>query len=169
MTRVRIPRPDTEEDITAEQVAAYLLRPGSGWVEMTALSSPHYIEFEFRPRAPDQNDGACGVPREACKRPIPSMLECIHDIARAEGRHPSAVLAAIVGPARAASVGAACRGEEDRASILARARCRVKMSLAHSQAERAEQEAKRAEREALLGYAETAEDSAARGAGGESE
>ena len=63
--------------------------------------------------------------------------------------------------------GAACRGEEDRASILARARCRVKMSLAHSQAERAEQEAKRAEREALLGYAETAadDDSAARGAG----
>lgn len=76
------------------------------------------------------------------------------------------VLADIVGPARAASVGASCRGEESRASILARARCRVKMSLAHSQAERAEQEAKRAEREALLGYAETADDdSAARGAG----
>ena len=108
MTRVRIAPPATEEDVSAEQVAAYLLRPGSGWVEMTALSSPHYTEFELRPRAPDQNDGACGVPREACKRPIPSMLECIHDIARAEGRHASAVLADIVGPARAASVGARC-------------------------------------------------------------
>ena len=63
--------------------------------------------------------------------------------------------------------GAACRGEEGRASILARVRCRVKMSVAHSQVERAKQEAKRAEREALLGHAETAADdnNTARGAG----
>ena len=166
MTTLHIPPPAVPVEVTAEQVVAYLLRPGSGWVEMTALSSPHYIEFELRPRAHDQNDGACGVPREACKRPIPNMMEAIDDIARAEHRHPLAVAEEIAGPARAASVGVACRGDEDRASILARARCRVKMSLAHSQAERAEQEAKRAEREALLGHTETVDnDSAAHGAG----
>lgn len=110
MTTLHIPPPAVPVEVTAEQVVAYLLRPGSGWVEMTALSSPHYIEFELRPRAHDQNDGACGVPREACKRPIPNMLEAIADIARAEGRHPLAVAEEIAGPARAAGVGARCRG-----------------------------------------------------------
>jgi len=37
-----------------------------------------------------------------------TSARALSDIARAEGRHPSAVLADIVGPARAASVGARC-------------------------------------------------------------
>ena len=111
MTRVRIPQPDIEEDVSAEQVVAYLL--ARGWTEMTALSSPSFVEFELRPRDADQNDGACGVPREGNKRMSANIAEAIHDIARAEQRHPSDVFADIVGPTRAASVGREC-GEDGR-------------------------------------------------------
>ena len=158
MTRVRIAPPDTEEDVSAEQVAAYLL--ARGWEEEGGFRTVRWFT---------RGQASISMPSD------PTWVHFARDLAKmiveiahfeGNGRHPSAVLADIVGPARAASVGASCRGEESRASILARARCRVKMSLAHSQAERAEQEAKRAEREALLGYAETADDdNAARGAG----
>ena len=121
MTRVRIAPPDIEEDVSAEQVAAYLL--ARGWTEMMALSSPSFIEFELRPRDADQNDGACGVPREGNKRMSANLLEAITDIARAEGRHPSAVLADIVGPARAASVGAYCEPVLSLGEMIERVRC----------------------------------------------
>ena len=102
MTRVRIPQPDTEEDVSAEQVAAYLLRPGSGWVEQC----PNPWRRFARPPWPR----VVSVPRAGLFDASAQMEITIHDIARAEDRHPSAVLADIVGPARAASVGARCRG-----------------------------------------------------------
>lgn len=95
MTRIRVAPPDIEEDITAEQVAAYLLRPGSGWVQVRWFGDDRVYCHER------SNVHAFAIGGDV-------QRETIHDIARAEGRHPSAVLADIVGPARAASVGRAC-------------------------------------------------------------
>ena len=130
MTRVRIAPPATEEDVSAEQVTAYLLRPGSGWVEMTDLSTPSFAEFERNPDGHGHNDGACGVPREGNKRMAANLVEAIHDIARAEQRHPSAVIDDIVGPARAASVGAECySGSASFEEAKARFECKARMGL----------------------------------------
>lgn len=95
MTRVRIAPPDTEEDITAEQVAAYLLRPGSGWAPARSTGRDRAFYRERSDAYAFALDGEV-------------QRETIEQIARAEVRHPFDVLAAIVGPARAASVGRAC-------------------------------------------------------------
>ena len=84
MTRVRIAPPDTEEDVSAEQLASYAL-PNKG---PPALRSRLIATFETFSRRE--------IVAWICKR------------AEEEERHPSAVLADIVGPARAASVGARC-------------------------------------------------------------
>jgi hypothetical protein len=99
MTRVRIAPPDTEEDVSAEQVAAYLLAPERGWTHEPDTSE-HWHTFT-------RGLGCANVPRSAMVKDRRRLTECIHDIARAEQRHPSAVLADIVGPARG-EVGAVC-------------------------------------------------------------
>ena len=94
MTRVRIVPPDAEEDVSAEQVAAYLLRPGSGWVEWSTVNTTRAFRME--------------VTATTVIVSVEPDAVCIKRIARAEDRHPSAVLADIVGPARPASVGVRC-------------------------------------------------------------
>ena len=122
MTRVRIAPPDTEEDVSAEQVAAYLLRPGSGWVEQC----PNPWRRFARPPWPR----VVSVPRAGLFDASAQMEITIHDIARAEQRHPSAVLADIVGPARAARVGAECyAGSTSFEEAKARFECKARKGL----------------------------------------
>lgn len=141
MTRVRIPAPDIDEDVTAEQLADYARGPAP----MRARLIATFDTFSRRE-----------IVAWICKR------------AEEEGRHPSAVLADIVGPA-VGVVGARCRGEEDREQKIARARCHVRMASARHREEQTEQEARRAAWEAAHSLVETADDSAAHGAGEESE
>ena len=151
MTRVRVAPPDIEEDITAEQVAAYLL--ARGWIQYA--STPYWRTFTL---------GLCtvNVPGNYNERNERRLAEAITDIARAEGRHPSAVLAAIAGPARAASVGRAC-APDDR--TIGRALCRFREAGARAQARGRRLSAE----EAFEIAADDETDIHARGAGEESE
>lgn len=118
MTRVRIAPPDTEEDITAEQVAAYLL--GGGWTDISLLpGSPLWRKFL-------RDISIVDVPLDQGLVDHGAMMaECIKRIARAEQRHPSAVLADIVGPVRAASVGAYCEPWLFVAELRVRLSCKL--------------------------------------------
>jgi len=98
VTRIRIPAPDIEADVSAEQVVAYLL--ASGWAENMDSIIPHEPgphPFERGGHEVYFADGWDGV----------FLSRTIKAIARAEQRHPSAVLADIVGPARGVD-GAVC-------------------------------------------------------------
>lgn len=99
MTRVRIPAPDIEEDVSAEQVAAYLAR--AGWVEDMDAIVPH----EPGPHPFRHPSGALIYFADGWDGGL--LGRAINEIATAEQRHPSAVLADIVGPA-VGSVGADC-------------------------------------------------------------
>jgi hypothetical protein len=115
MIRVRIPQPDTEEDVSAEQVVAYLL--ARGWAEQC----PNPWRRFARPPWPR----VVSVPRAGLFDASAQMEITIRDIARAEGRHPSAVLGDIVGPARAASVGAYCEPWLFVAELRVRLSCKL--------------------------------------------
>lgn len=152
MTRILVPAPPIEADVSAAQVTAYLL--ARGWVQVDG--SPTFVEFE-------RNGAACGVPREESYRfASSSMREAIDDIARAEGRHPSAVLADIVGPA--VGSGIPSRGETAECgpgpnalpyqTDINRAKCKMRMYFARQAAEQA----------AARVDVETDEDGAAHGA-----
>ncbi len=91
MTRVLVPQPNIEADVSAERVGAYLLRPGSGWTHEPDTSE-HWHTFTLGLLC-------ANVPRSAMVGGARRLTECILDIARAEQRHPSAVLADITGPA----------------------------------------------------------------------
>ena len=120
MVKVRIAPPATEEDVSAEQVAAYLL--ARGWAEQC----PNPWRRFARPPWPH----VVSVPRAGLFDASAQMEITIRDIARAEQRHPSAVLADIVGPARAASVGAACySGSASFEEAKARFECKARMGL----------------------------------------
>lgn len=91
MTRVRTPPPDIEADITAEQVVAYLLR--EGWTERGKSRGQRIF------RRGQRHVERIGLTEEGrANDPGASLARTITDIARAEGRHPSAVLADIEGP-----------------------------------------------------------------------
>lgn len=168
MTRVSIPGPDIEADVSAEQVAAYLLRPGSGW-RYTGLSTEQgwQIFRHGRKRA--------DLPVDPKMRRRASMLaSVIDDIARAEGRHPSAVLADIVGPA--VGSGIPSRGETAEcgpgpgvpiyATDIERSKCMFRGRLALRAAEDRRESARQGERRALI---DAADDESAREAQKESE
>ncbi len=150
MTRIRIPAPDIEADVTAEQVEAYLLRPGSGWTERNDPTG-YFRVFERGA------DSARFPAKESAKDYAYWLGGCVDDIARAEGRLPSAVLADITGPACGVA-GVGCRGEEDRAAQLSRVRCHLKMAAARYRSDLAKQEARRAAWEASRVYVETSDD-----------
>lgn len=116
MTRVRIAQPDTEEDVSAEQVTAYLAR---GWRYAGLDTEQCWQVFRLgRKRAE--------LPVDPKMRRRASMLaSIIDDIARAEQRHPSAVLADVAGPARAASVGARCEPWLLVAELRVRLSCKL--------------------------------------------
>lgn len=145
MTRVRIPQPDTEEDVSAERLIE------------SAVAAGRYVHVTT------YHDGATPIRASLLFKTAADAATCARVLSKATVG--SAVLADIVGPARAASVGAACRGEESREQKFARARCHVRMASARYREEQTEQEAKRAAWEAAHLYVDTAEDSAARGAG----
>ena len=164
MTRVRVPGPDIEADVSAEQVAAYLLRPGSGW-RYTGLSTEQCWQI-FR-----HGRKRADLPVDPKMRRRASMLaSVIDDIARAEGRHPSAVLADIVGPA--VGSGIPSRGETAEcgpgpgvpiyATDIERSKCMFRARLTLQRIERERREASRV-------YVETADDESAREAQKESE
>ena len=105
MTRVRIPQPDTDEDVSAERLIE------------SAVAAGRYVHVTT------YHDGATPIRASLLFKTAADAATCaraLSDIARAEGRHPSAVLADIVGPARAASVGARC---EQRSGPGDRFRC----------------------------------------------
>ena len=140
MTHVRIPAPDLEADVSAEQVVAYLL--GSGWVEVD-VSPPRPLRRLKRLAPPAY------VIEVATHDQIGAgtwLALAISDIARAEGRHPSAVLADVEGEVRG-SAGAACQPGPD----LDRSKCKLRMTVARKARERAEWEASRV-------YVETADE-----------
>lgn len=117
MTRVLIPAPAVEADVSAEQVEAYLLR--EGWVERDGHPGDVLVTFER------SESGLCTwVPKDGHER---DLARCIADIARAEQRHPSDVLADITGPARGVE-GRRCRGADTREDYdPGRVACMVKM------------------------------------------
>lgn len=109
MTTVHIAPPAIPQEVTAEQVAAYLLRPGSGWVEQPPNPWRRFVRQPW--------PLVVSVPREGLFDARAQMEITIIDIARAEGLHPSGVLAAIVGPAVGVASGVECerrRGWNDR-------------------------------------------------------
>ncbi len=142
MTRIRIPAPDIEADVTAEQVAAYLLRPGSGWAERNDPTG-YFREFE---RGAGSTRFAA---KESAKDYAYWLGGCVDDIVRAEGRHPSAVLADIEGPARGSGIPS--RGETAECgpgpgaplyrTDIERAKCKLRMVLARKAAEHQERDA----------------------------
>ncbi len=140
MTTILITPPPIACEVTAEQVAAYLLRPGSGWVEWSTVNTTR----AFRIEAIDP------VLVLVSREPSADTIEAI---ARAEGRYPSAVLADIVGPARAASVGVACVTGESLDERVNRTRCAMRAAT------------ERHARRLRLERATEDADSAARGAG----
>lgn len=105
MTIVHIPAPDIEADVSAEQVVSYL--HASGWVYRATYEGLHMYN----------RDGSVVAVVPAPRAPTFALATLITDIARAEQRHPSAVLAAIVGPAVGGASGVECerrRGWYDR-------------------------------------------------------
>ena len=84
MTRVLIPAPAVEADVSAEQVEAYLLR--EGWVERDGHPGDVLVTFER------SESGLCTwVPKDGHER---DLARCIADIARAEGARLEAAAAA---------------------------------------------------------------------------
>ncbi len=151
MAAVRIPGPDIEDDVSAEQVVAYMLATGwRGPVHRVSIPVIHFWiwrdERQFTAELPSRG--------EATRK---QLRAAVLDIARAERRHPSAVLADITGPARGVA-GVGCRGEEDRAAQLSRVRCHLKMAAARYRSDLAKQEARRAAWEASRVYVETSDD-----------
>jgi len=93
VTRVRIAPPDTEEDVSAERLLE------------SAVAAGRYVHVTT------YHDGATPIRASLLFKTAADAAICaraLSAIARAEQRHPSAVLDDIVGPARAASVGVRC-------------------------------------------------------------
>ncbi len=126
MTRVSIAPPDTEEDVSAEQVAAYLL--ARWWTECTSPEDEQNMVRAFEDYA--HSRGWIEVPMQGHGAIESMWSQCLEMLAAVEQRHPSAVLADIVGPARAASVGAECySGSASFEEAKARFECKARMGL----------------------------------------
>lgn len=117
MTTLLIPPPAVPVEVTAEQVVAWLLRPGSGWTLARSTGDDRAFYRERSDAYAFLLDG--DVQRES-----------IEQIARAEHRHPLAVAEEIAGPSRG-EVGARC-APSDR--TLGRALCRFREAGARAQA-----------------------------------
>ena len=121
MTRVRIAPPDTEEDVSAEQVVAYArcacghrknshrgaTNRGSCKATIHTYGAHDCPCSRFLDATSRKGLAALAEQTERARRNIERDDEVV-DIARAEQRYPSAVLADIVGPAKTASVGVRC-------------------------------------------------------------
>lgn len=119
MTRVRIPAPDIEADVSAEQVVAYLLR--EGWTHGGSNVEQTWRYFR-------RGRKRIEVPvLPEMRRSATLLASIVEDIGIATKRHPSAVLADIVGPARGVE-GARCRGLGTGEDFdEGRVKCMVKM------------------------------------------
>jgi hypothetical protein len=105
MTRVRIPQPDTEEDVSAERLIE------------SAVAAGRYVHVTT------YHDGATPIRASLLFKTAADAVTCARVLSKATVG--SAVLADIVGPARAASVGAYCEPWLFVAELRVRLSCKL--------------------------------------------
>jgi len=110
VTRVRIAPPDTEEDVSAERLIE------------SAVAAGRYVHVTT------YHDGATPIRASLLFKTAADAATCARVLSKATVG--SAVLADIVGPARAASVGAECySGSASFEEAKARFECKARMGL----------------------------------------